>query len=89
MKRRALKHRYGRPKTMPAIPPGRDILGGLGGRYEVTVGPDVVYRGDSSQKAHAVFKHEVAHSKTRHGDNVYLMDFSRDDEPIREYRRAV
>ena len=83
-----LRKRYGRAKVRKTIviPPGRYIIGGPGGRYEVAYGADVVYRGDSSQKAHAVFDKWSAESKLRRGDDVYLWDHSRDDDPIKQYR---
>jgi hypothetical protein len=91
MKKRRLHRRYGRAASkgkpvFPGIPAGRDMIGGPGGRYEVIYGGDIVYRGDSSQKANAVFKKWVAETKLRNGDDVYMMDYERDDDPIREHR---
>lgn len=75
MGRRALHKRYGRATHV-----GHN-------RYEVTVGGNLVYRGDSSQKAHAVFKRAVAHARAHGGGEVFLRDHFRDDEPIREFRK--
>lgn len=87
--RKKIHRRYGRAskkRTFPAIPPGRYVLDSPDGRYAVIYGSDVVYAGNSSQKAHAVFKEWAAESKRRRGDDVYLKDYERDDEPIREFR---